>query len=106
MKRMIKVMKVQEVTEKCNSENIWSFWEFEEAFPELKRVASDLNIDRHRWFEISTNVYECDDGFVGVEGVSEVYSEMMDYRDCDCPCTATEYEAVQTITYKHKTTNG
>lgn len=98
-------MKVAEVIEKCNSENIWSFWEFEESFPDLKRVVSDLNIDRHRWFEASTNVYECEDGFVGVNGVAELYSEMMSWDDCDCPCTAAEYEAVQTITYKPKAAN-
>ena len=99
-------MKVTEVIEKCNSENIWSLWEFEEIFPDLKRVASDLDVDRHRWFELATNVYECEDGFVGVNGISEVFSEMMSYSDCDCPCTAAEYEAVQSITYKPKASNG
>ena len=95
-------MKVAEVIEKCNSESIWSFWEFEEEFPDLKRAASNLNVDRLRWFEISTNVYECEDGFVGVEGVSEVFSEMMSYSDCDCPCTAVEYESFTTISYRPK----
>lgn len=99
-------MKVAEVIEKCNSESIWSLWEFEESFPDLKRVASDLNVERARWFEISTNVYECEDGFVGVNGVAELYSEMMSWDDCDCPCNAAEYEAIRTITYKPKAANG
>lgn len=98
-------MKVAEVIEKCSSENIWSFWEFEEEFPELKLVASDLNVERDRWFEISTNVYECEDGFVGVSGVSQVYSEMMSNSDCDCPCTAVEYESFTTVSYKPKSNN-
>ncbi len=95
-------MKVSEVIEKCSSENLWSLWEFEEEFPDLKRVASDLNVDRHRWFELATNVYECEDGFVGVEGISEVFSEMMSNSDCDCPCTAAEYEAYTILSYRLK----
>lgn len=95
-------MKVKEVIEKCSSESLWSLWEFEEEFPDLKRVASDLNVERDRWFELATNVYECEDGFVGVNGVAELYSEMMSWDDCDCPCCACEYEAVPSITYKPK----
>lgn len=95
-------MKVTEVIEKCSSENIWSLLEFEEEFPGIKRVASDLNIERDRWFELATNVYECEDGFVGVNGISEVYSEMMSNSDCECPCTATEYEEFTTVSYRPK----
>jgi hypothetical protein len=95
-------MKVKEVIEKCSSENIWSLCEFEEEFSELKLVASNLNVDRYRWYEISTNVYECEDGFVGVSGVSQLYSEMMSYSDCMCECTAVEYESFTTVSYKPK----
>lgn len=95
-------MKVAKVIEKCNSEKLWSLWEFEEEFPDLKLVASDLNVERDRWFEISTNVYECEDGFVGVSGISQVYSEIMSYSDCECPCSACEYEAIPSITYQPK----
>ena len=97
-------MKVAEVIEKCSSENIWSLCEFEEEFPDLKRVASDLDVERARWFELATNVYECEDGFVGVNGISKVFSEMMSNSDCDCPCSACEYEAVPSIAYKPKKT--
>lgn len=95
-------MKVAEVIEKCSSKNIWPLWEFEEEFPNLKLVASDLNVERDRWFEISTNVYECENGFVGVSGVSQVYSEMMSWSDCMCECTAVEYESFTTVSYKPK----
>ena len=95
-------MKVVEVIEKVNSKDYWSLWEFEEEFPDLKLVASDLNVERDRWFEISANVYECEDGFVGISGVSQVYSEMMSNSDCDRPCTAVEYEAYPAISYRPK----
>lgn len=95
-------MKVAEVIEKCSSENLWSLCEFEEEFPDLKRVASDLYVERHRWFELATNVYECEDGFVGVNGISEVFSEMMSNSDCECQCFACEYEAYQVVSYRPK----
>lgn len=91
-------MKVAEVIEKANSTKYWSLYDFEEDF-DLEAVARDLNLDRLRWFEISTVVYKCEDGFVGVSGVSHTYSEMMDYRDCDCECTAKEFKPVQTTIY-------
>lgn len=95
-------MKVAEVIEKCSSKNYWSLWEFEEDFDDLKCVATDLEIDRHRWYEVSTRVYECEDGFVGVSGVAELYSEMMSWDDCYCPCVAVEYESFTTVSYKPK----
>lgn len=91
-------MKVAEVIEKVNTNKYWSLFEFEESF-DLEAVAHDLCVDKHRWFETSTTVYKCDDGFVGVNGVTQVYSEMMDYSDCYCECVAEEFKPVQTTTY-------
>lgn len=93
-------MKVAEVIEKVNSRYYLSLWEFEKEFPDLKRVASDLNVDRHRWFELATNVYECEDGFVGVKGISKAI--IMSDSDCECPCSACEYESFTTVSYRPK----
>lgn len=90
-------MKVAEVIEKVNSTKYWSLFDFEEDF-NLEIVASGLYIDKHRWYEISTTVYKCD-GFVGVSGVSQLYSESMDYESCFCECVAEEFKPVQTISY-------
>lgn len=91
-------MKVAEVIEKVNSTKYWSLYSFEEDF-DLEMVASGLYVDKLRWFETSTSVYKCEDGFVGVNGVTQTYSEMMDYSDCLCECFAEEFEPKQTITY-------
>lgn len=91
-------MKVKEVIEKVNANKYWSLYDFEEAF-DLEAVARGLYVDKLRWYEISTTVYKCDDGFVGVNGVTQIYSEMMDYRDCCCESTAEEFKPIQTITY-------
>ena len=91
-------MKVSEVIEKVNSIKYWSLYSFEEDF-NLEAVASELNVDKHRWYEISTSVYKCDDGFVGVSGVTQLYAELMDYKDCYCECIAEEFEPKQITTY-------
>lgn len=55
----------------------------------------------HRWYIMATDIYEVEDGYVGVKGVSDLKSEGMDYSDCDKHCVAEEYDPIeiQTITY-------
>lgn len=91
-------MKVQEVINLCNTNKLYSIFEFEENC-NAESVVRDLNLDRMRWYEISTCVYKCDDGFVGVTGVSNLYSEMMGWDDCDFKCVAEEYKQVPSVMY-------
>ena len=100
-------MKVQELINYVNESSFYSLWEFEESltdkgFNELKKVDEGLKIDRHRWYEISTTVYKVEDGYVGVRGVTRLYSESMMFSDCDYLCEASEYEEVPTISYRVK----
>ena len=100
-------MKVQELINYVDERNLYSLWDFEESltdekFNELKKVAKGLEIDKHRWYEVSTTVYKVEDGYVGVRGVTHLYSEGMSYSDCDYLCEASEYEEVQTISYRVK----
>ena len=46
------------------------------------KVASKLYPDSHRWYEVATDVYKCDDGYLGVRAVGKLYSESMTYSDC------------------------
>ena len=100
-------MKVQEFIKLVNEseEPLYSLYMVEELecdhegdFP--KRVMRGLNPDKHRWYEVSTDIYQCKDGYVGVTGVATVYSEQMSAEDCYYKCHAEEYEQVQAITYK------
>ena len=91
-------MKVKELVEKVNNAKYRSLFDFEEDF-NLEIVASELYVDKHRWYETSTTVYECEDGFVGVSGISQMYSDYMGYGDCECECFAEEFEPKQVITY-------
>lgn len=96
-------MKVAEFIEAVNNGNFCSLWQVEDEIENCpKKVASGLDFDEYRWYSITTNVYECEDGFVGVRGCSQLKSEMMDYSDACVETFASEYEAVQAITYKPK----
>ena len=68
----------------------------------VKKIAHDLDIDRHDWYEIATDIYKCEDGYVGVTGLSNIYSSRMCSSDCNVLCYAEEYEEVKMITYMKK----
>ena len=99
-------MKVQELIDYVNSKGFYSIYEFEDSLTdrqlELKTVSEDIDVDRHRWYEISTTVYKVEDGYVGIRGISQIYSEYMSNKDCNYLCKASEYEEVQTISYRKK----
>ena len=100
-------MKVQELIDYVNYKGFYSIYEFQDSltdkqFKELKIIPESINVDRHRWYEISTTVYKVEDGYVGIRGISQIYSEYMSDKDCDYLCEASEYEEVQTISYREK----
>lgn len=98
-------MKVQEAISKIEVACLYALWmvnDYYEPLKDCKCVAEGLNLDEHRWYSIATNVYECEDGFVGVRGVYQSFSEMQTWEDINVLCTAEEYIAVPSITYKPK----
>ena len=100
-------MKVQELIDYVNSNRFYSLYKFEDSltdkqFKELKIVPESIDVDRHRWYEVSTTIYKVEDGYVGVRGVTYLYSEDMTYSDCAYLCKASEYEEVPTISYREK----
>jgi hypothetical protein len=70
---------------------------FSKAKP--KEVASGLYVDKHRWYEISTTVYMVGEWYLGVTGVTDLFSEQMGYDDCDVDTVAYEMEQSQSVTY-------
>lgn len=96
-------MKVKEAIGKINSEQCYSIWDAENLLEgNYILVARDLEIARHRWHETSVNVYKLDDGYIGIWGLSNIYSEMDRAEDFRIPCEADEYEEVTSISYKPK----
>ena len=63
-------------------------------------VAEGLDVDTHRWYECSTNVYEIYGKYLGVNSVTNLFSESMDVEDCYAELSFFEMEPVTTITYK------
>lgn len=102
-------MKVQEFLDLYNEEKkqnrFYSIFDVEDLIPSAcPCVARDLDIDRHRWYEISTSVYHFEDGFVGITGPSKVFSESMSFSDCcwENRITVDEFDEYTTISYKRK----
>jgi len=75
----------------------------DKLFNELKAeiVTSDLDIDKHRWYELSTTVIQVGDYFIGARGVSQMYSESSTYSDISVYLKFFEMvrEEVQTYEY-------
>ena len=95
-------MKVKEAIELINnSDNCYSLWDAEDLLIGCK-LKNRQNYDSHRWYIMATDIYEVEDGYIGVSGVSELKSEMMDYSDTGEHCFAEEYQVIQTITYLPK----
>ena len=100
-------MKVKDLINYINTNKFYSLQDMEDSlqydlkeFP--KRVAKNLEIDKHRWYEVSTSVYKLEDGFVGIKGVSNIYTKNMDAENCCFECSANEYKEIQSISYKRK----
>lgn len=94
-------MKVQEIIDLVNKEPLYSLWDAEDVIGgKAKQVASGLKLDEHRWYSTAVDVYQCDDGFVGVWGAYQSFSEMQTWQDIDIVCEASKYKEVQSVTYE------
>ena len=96
-------MKVKELIEHVSKYTFYSLMEVEASLKEVPQcVAERLEIEKHRWYSVSTFVYKLEDGFVGIRGVSDIYSDDIDAEDCGVRCTAYEYEEFPYVLYKKK----
>lgn len=99
-------METKELIEKLNKEQITQmsidFFEDGTIYKDLSGftlVTDNLNIDTHRWYELSTTVIKRGEDFIGIRHISNIFSEEM---DCDDVCHHLEFfemKPVQTITY-------
>ena len=98
-------MKVQEAIDKINNaDDIYSVFEAEDVI-EGKVVSSYQDLDEYRWYSIATRVFEVEDGFVGVRGPYQSFSEMQDWSDIAVDCGgvgAFEVEPILSTYYKRK----
>ena len=98
-------MKVKELFDLIDNSDktLYSLHDFEFLIKDkCEKVASHLDLDQYRWYSCATDVYKCEDGYVGIYAGFQLFSEQMDWSDA-CPDTCvSEYEEVQIVTYKPK----
>ena len=79
-------------------DDIWDQW-FDSSYNE---VAYGLNIDTHRWYETSITVIRIYNDFLGIEYVSNLFSESSDVDDICHTIKFHKMEEIQTTSYKIK----
>ena len=73
-----------------------------EEFRAIEIVASEINRDQRRWYDLSTTVYKLPSGdFLGIRSVSDVKGNT-EYQDVGHVITFMEMEEVPTVTYRIK----
>lgn len=94
-------MKREELIEKVNAGHFKSLWQTDEEIYQYTKgmVAEGLYLSESRWYSTAVNVYEADDGFFGVRGAYQSFSEGQDWSDIDYNSIAFPMKAVETITY-------
>lgn len=99
-------MKVQEAIDLINNseEPLYSIYDAEELI-QGKMVKEHQDLDEHRWYSIATRVYEVEDGFVGIRGCYQSFSEMQDWSDISTDCggvEAFEVKPMPSVYYERK----
>ena len=100
-------MKVQELINLINNTDrdtpLYSLYDAEDVIPrEVNKVASGLDLDEHRWYSTAVDVYQCEDGYVGIFGAYQSFSEMQDWSDISVTCDAFEMKQVPSVKYVKK----
>jgi predicted restriction endonuclease len=102
---------MKEIIEELNNlKIIQKSIDFEEDLPEeiyekyfnQKPLKTELDIDKHRWYETGESVWKTEKGLLGVRSVTNIYSENSSVEDMFWELMFFEMEEVQTISYKIK----
>lgn len=80
------------------SDNCYSLRDAKNLLRDCKYIKRQ-DYDDYRWHIMATDIYEAEDGYIGVSGVFKLKSEEISFSDCDKRCIAEEYDAIPTITY-------
>lgn len=82
-----------EFIKKINDNKYYSLWDIQ--IPDAKLVDYGLYFYSHGWYNIATDVYELEDGYVGVRGVNGC-SSSHSYNDVAILCKAFPMKKVET----------
>ena len=97
-------MKVKEFIQLVNEGEFWrlSAVDNSDLGEGFKRIESGNGLDEHRWYSTAEDIYKLEDGYVGVWGLYQIFSEWDYAKDYDVRCYAYEVEPVQSIKYVPK----
>ena len=92
------------------SKIIQNFSDWEESLPEdiwenhfrdrFKEIDSGLDVETHRWYEISTCVVGIYGSLLGISYISNVFSEGIDVGDCCVDMQFFEMKEVEVVSYQ------
>lgn len=71
-------------------------------FENAKCVDEGLDVDKHRWYETTISVYKLPEGLIGVESVTDLFSESSSISDIFHTLRFFEMEEVLIPSYKIK----
>lgn len=74
--------------------------EIQEVLDICKIVDSELDINKHRWYEVSTTVYELNGEYFGIKYVTNTYSESSSIMDMFHTIKAFPMKQIQTVSYE------
>jgi hypothetical protein len=80
-------------------DDIWA--KYFENLP-FEEVALDLDVDTHRWYETSTTVIKIGGIFIGINYITNMFSESQNYEDCYHTIEFMEMEEYVTTSYRTK----
>lgn len=101
-------MTVKEFMQMVNEGEFWSLWAVDDGDlgEGFERIESGNDLDEHRWYSTAEDIYKLEDGYVGVRGLFQIFSELDYAKDYGVKCEAYEVEPVPSIKYIPKRSNG
>lgn len=101
-------MTVKEFIQMVNEGEFWSLRAVDDSDlgEGFEQIESGNNLDEHRWYSTAEDIYKLEDGYVGVWGLFQIFSEWDYAKDYGVKCEAYEVEPVPSIKYIPKRSDG
>jgi len=94
-------MKVQEIIDLVNNKHLYSLNDVKNVIGnKAKQVTRQrTNVGNCMPYSTAIDIYKCDNGFVGVWGISQLFSKEETLEDMGVVCQASEYRKEVTVRY-------
>jgi len=101
-KELVKLLNDQKIIQKgewieCIPEDI-----YEKHLKSCPTLAKNIDRDIHRWYETAITVVAFGDEYIGVRGITKLYSEESSYEDCRVTLGFYEMSEIKVVSYEIK----